>query len=208
MKLTETDIPILRNFSMLIRMRRPGKVETKIAFVKRGRKWIRLGSGIIHKTVKIDKNNVNQICKSVKHYYSPTDATSLKEKVKTNKFACAIYFKSVEWAEDGEDGRVHPDFCPINMDTRYGIANGSVTHTTHSHSKLKGKCPDPNLRSTADHFLDYLKPADYARLNKLFYRLPGATIRIATTCSGGDVVVTAWHKTIEAMNARFDNLVT
>ena len=203
MKLTETDIAILSNCSMIIRLRWPGK-ETKIAFCARGRKWTRLGGGIIHKTEKINKNNINTICKSIQPH-SSTDVASLKEKVRTNKFACAIYFKSVEWAEDGH---VHPDFCPINMCPKYGMANGSVTHNTHPHSKLKGECPDPSLRSTADHFLDYLKPADYAKLNKLFHRLTGATIRIATTCSGGDVVVTAWRKTIEAMNARFDNLVT
>ena len=205
MRLSESDIRILTNCAMLIRLRWPAKDAKKIGFITRGTQWIMLGSGIVRKTEKITKKNLQRICSCITPHASLMDVASLKEKLKANKFACAVYFKSVEWAEDGH---VHPEFCPINMHPLHGITNRSVTHSTHPHSKLKGRCPEPNLRSTADHFLDYLKPADHAELDEMFGCLGGVTIRIATTCSGGDVFVTAWRKTIEAMNARFSNLVT
>ena len=177
-----------------------------VGFISRGMQWNMLGSGIVRKTEKRTLHNLSRICNLMAPHAHVVDVSSLKEKVRVKKqFACVIHFKSVDWHEDGQ---VHSQFCPINMPPQNGITSRSVMHSTHPHSVLKGRCPEPNLRSTADDFLDYLAPADYKELDDLFSCLSGVSIRIATSCSGGDVFVTAWRKTIEAMNARFSNLVT
>lgn len=63
--------------------------------------------------------------------------------------------------------------------------------------------PDMNLKSTATFFLNRLCEDDKKKLLENVKALDGNTIKLGSTCSGTDIIVPVFRRTLDAINEMF-----
>lgn len=67
-------------------------------------------------------------------------------------------------------------------------------------ARAKVKIPKPDLRETCDFFMGICDPVYQCKIFDTILSLDRSTIRIGTTCSGSDIVITVFKQTLAALN--------